>query len=109
MPDGLYRFTSTGRPKKVSSRKRPRSNTDDDSTPDSKKSSSKKSVVSGPEPRVTDGPKAKPKKIASQKACSDDTPKDNGASDPPVIDNDDDIEYTELNSVEKSEYIYIYS
>ena len=94
----------------MSSRKRPRSSTDDD-VPDSKKTS-KKSVVNGPEPRVTDGVKQGQTRVKSKKsskaACLDETIKDNEDVEPFVTENGDDAGYTELNSVEKSTYDFLF-
>ena len=88
----------------MSSRKRPRSSTDDD-IPDSKKSS-KKSTVSGPEPRDADGVKQGQSRVKTKKgakvACSDETLKGDEDVEPFVIENGEDAGYTELNSVEKS-------
>lgn len=97
-PEGIYRFTSTGRPKKTA-RKRPRSE-DSDEIPSGKKTPGK--TKTGPAPKPVE-------KVGRKRSGSmlDQTIAENDEAEMVFV-TETGADYEELNSVEKSEFFFAY-
>ena len=66
-------------------------------------------MVNGPEPKTETRSKLKSKSKTKevQKTCLDQTLHANDPSEPLVFENPDGTDYEEMNSVEKSEYVFL--